>query len=286
VVGLENEVIEVEQEAAPAVVQKHRSRAEPGSMEDILTDCSPGKEEGIVPLRSSPDREPSAGVIADDGFDLDMLATIREDSETESPRFDLSALLSKRIILPSHLECSALFQQPGEVASDLTMVRARPPAAMGEAQTGFDLPPARRPNHVGGGFKRPQFRRALSMLDPPACSDNNSPLSRGGGGLRDYNIPRFKRPNPPGEGPQQSLSKRRKCSPLAERSTSMEEGGDGEGGGEADSSCSSGGGGSCTRPKFHRSHSETELSIMKSCQLKEEVENILPDSSRYLLANN
>jgi hypothetical protein len=161
------------------------------------------------------------------------------------------------------------------------MVRARPQAAMGEAQTGFDLPPARRPNHVGGGFKRPQFRRALSMLDPPACSDNNSPLSRGGGGLRDYNIPRFKRPNPPGEGAQQSLSKRRKCSPLAERSTSMEEGGEeGGGGGEADCSGGGGGGSSCTRPKFHRSHSETELSIMKSCQLKEEVENILPDSSR------
>jgi hypothetical protein len=51
---------------------------------------------------------------------------------------------------------------------------------------------------------------------------------------------------------------------MAERSTSLE-------GGENEAA---------NRPKFHRSHSETELSIMKSCQLKEEVENILPDSSR------
>merc|ERR1719489_553211 len=34
------------------------------------------------------------------------------------------------------------------------------------------------------------------------------------------------------------------------------------------------------KPAFVRSHSENELSIMKSCQLKEEVEDILPDSSR------
>ena len=41
-------------------------------------------------------------------------------------------------------------------------------------------------------------------------------------------------------------------------------------------------GASRKKPSFVRSHSENELSIMKSCQLKEEVEDILPDSSRLV----
>ena len=254
---------------------RRSSCVEPGSMEDILTDCSPGKEEGIVPLRSSPDREqpppPAANaassMITDDGFDLDTLATIREDSESESPRFDLSALLSKKIILPSHLECSALYQQPPDGG------QIRPAAT---ASKKFEPPPRCSRPLTSSGFKRPLFRRALSMLDPPTAADHNSPLSRG---IFDFNIPRFKRPNPPGSdvgggggSVQPSLSKRRKCSPsslMSERSSSLE---------EAESSTSDS---SVCRPKFHRSHSENELSIMKSCQLKEEVENILPDSSRY-----
>lgn len=265
-------------EPAPA---ERCCRVEPGSMEDILTDCSPGKEDdGVAPLRPSPQRDqqkPAAAAVAsriitDDGFGLDTLATIREDSESEgSPRFDLSALLSKRIILPSHLETAALYQQPCETLAfrrDPTTVACRSGAEGGGAL--YKPPPPRRPNN-GGGFKRPLFRRALSMLDPPtgSCLDTSSPVSRGGGGSYDFNIPRFKRPNPPRDGSSQpSLSKRFKSSPnslLTERCNSLEE-----------SAAESG----QARPKFHRSHSENELSIMKSCQLKEEVENILPDSSR------
>jgi hypothetical protein len=250
---------------------KRKNCVEPGSMEDILTDCSPGKEEGIVRIHSSPERQQESAAAAaatnaifDDGFGLDTLATIREDSETESPKFDLTALLSKKIILPSHLESSALFQQPCDGRRSNLPAPSRP----------LEPPPPRCGRaHVGGGsvggFKRPLFRRALSMLDPPSASTNNSPVSRGG---FDLNIPRFKRPIPPSSssdgGVQPSVSKRRKCSPSSlERSSWEEEAARGE----EDSG----------RPKFHRSHSENELSIMKSCQLKEEVENILPDSSRY-----
>ena len=95
---------------------------------------------------------------------------------------------------------------------------------------------------TSSGFKRRPFQRALSMLDPPTT-----------------NV-------------QPSLSKRRKCSPsslMSEQSSSLE---------EKENSTSY----PVCRPKFHRSHSENELSIMKSCELKEEVENILPDSSRYV----
>ena len=72
---------------------------DPGSKDAILTDCAPGKEEGIESLRSFPDRQHQPPVAAassrrlftDEGFDIDTLATIREDSE--SPQFDLSALM-------------------------------------------------------------------------------------------------------------------------------------------------------------------------------------------------
>ncbi len=257
-----------------------RLGVEPGSMDDILTDCSPGKEEGVEPLGASPEREESTAAdntrISDDGFGLEALATINEDSEAESPRFDLSALLSKKIILPSHLESSVLYQQPSCDADR----QARPSAAAACKQ--YAPPPPRCARPVGCGFKRPLFRRALSMLDPPtaaANSDNNIPSHAG---VLDFTIPRFKRPIPPGcnsssdaERVVQSQSKRRKCNPsslVSERSTSLM---DEEAGGVVENQ------GGTARPKLHRSHSENELSIMKSCQLKEEVENILPDSSRY-----
>lgn len=267
------EVVDVEMEEVTKLTGPRRAVA-PGSMEDILSNCSPGKEEGVVPLGASPPRqgENAAPPVAaaqnrsDDGFDLDTLATITEDSESESPRFDLTALLSKKIILPSHLESSALYQQPCEGAQ----ARARPVQ-----------PPPRcvRPHNSGGGFKRPLFRRALSMLDAPSAGAHMAVDGGSSSSNFDFSIPGFKRPNPPscGEGavgqggPTQSQSKRRKCSPsslMSERSTSLEE--------ETTSDCNQ-----SARPKFHRSHSENELSIMKSCQLKEEVENILPDSTRY-----
>lgn len=127
---------------------KEQSRSiEPGSMEDILTDCSPGKEDGVAPLGASPERAEPAPAdstrTSDDGFGLEALATINEDSEAESPRFDLSALLSKKIILPSHLESSALYQQPSCDAS---------------------------------GQPRPPVVAAASKPPPPRCCDQRPPL--------------------------------------------------------------------------------------------------------------
>jgi len=66
----------------------------PGSMDDILHNCSPDKEEGIAPLKSSPER------LNGDGFDLHSLETIDEDQENQSPSFDLGSLLSKKILVP------------------------------------------------------------------------------------------------------------------------------------------------------------------------------------------
>ena len=146
--------------------------------------------------------------------------------------FTDESFVSKKIILPSHLDCSAYYQEP----PDGGQMRLAP------ASKKFGSPSRSSRALTSSGFKRRPFQRALSMLDPPTT-----------------NV-------------QPSLSKRRKCSPsslMSEQSSSLE---------EKENSTSY----PVCRPKFHRSHSENELSIMKSCELKEEVENILPDSSRYV----
>jgi len=197
----------------------------PGSMAEILHNCSPDKEDGIAPLKSSPDREMEGGGC--DGFDLHSLETIDEDQENQSPSFDLNSLLSKKILLPEKL-------RETDICSE-------------------DIPhfpmPLKRASSFG---KRPgNFRRALSMLDQPTGSDFCSPVSRNS----DISLSeRFKRPDPPRNDEPETSSKRRKINVATLPEFS--------------------------KPKFFRSHSENELSVMKSCQLKEEVDNILPDSSR------
>ena len=99
------------------------------------------------------------------------------------------------------------------------------------------------------------------MLDRPTGSDFDSPVSRNA----TFNLARFKRPDPPRNDELDNCSKRRKFNPsslMSDRSQSVQEA-------------------EVKKPKFFRSHSENELSVMHSCQLKEEVEDILPDSSRY-----
>jgi hypothetical protein len=222
-----------------------KRKPNPGSMDDILQDCSPDKEDGITPLKSSPDRDEK--IIRPDGFEFDSLATISEDQENESPKFDLNTLLSNKI-LPSQLEGKEAFINPLE--EDV-----KPP----------ELPFARKPPGFGNqNQSRPTFRRALSMLDRPTGADFDSPVSRN----PTFNLSRFKRPEPPKDEETENSSKRRKFNPsslMPERSFSLQ-------------------GSDTKKPKFFRSHSENELSVMHSCQLKEEIEDILPDSSRlYVL---
>ena len=207
----------------------------PGSMDDILQNCSPDKEEGIAPLKSSPDR------LNGDGFDLHSLETIDEDQENQSPSFDLGSLLSKKILVPE----PAIVSRERETA---------------DSQDEFSLPMkkvsvgplfGRRAGGGGVGGGPGSFRRALSMLDQPTGTDFCSPVSRNS----DCSFSeRFKRPEPPRTDEPEVSSKRRKINVATLPATS--------------------------KPKFFRSHSENELSVMKSCQLKEEVDNILPDSSR------
>jgi len=229
----------------------------PGTMDDILQNCSIGQEEGVVPLNPSPDRAEDA--VAD-GFDFDSMETIDEDQEGEMTKFDLSSLLSDKIILPSHLDDKQAFTNP---LDDQIIPMSRPLAN----KNGY-IP-----------SKRPTIRRALSMLDRPTGTDFNSPISRNSDSSLSS---RFKRPEPPRNFDfSDATSKRRKFNPIEATVSSAAAAGP-----ELDAASSQV---YCPpvpddmekrKPKFYRSHSENELSVMKSCQLKEEVENILPDSSR------
>jgi len=228
---------------------RKKSRQElPSTMEDILSNCSPGKEEGVVPLADSPkDKSPAKPdncSLHSDGFDLDSLSTISEEGETESPKMGFTSLFSAPIILPQHIKDSPAFTAPAQ-----------------------SFPPVSRMD-INTTTARPMFRRALSMFSAPSptCLDSDSPVSR-------HELkPGFKRPDPPITSG--CLVKKRRVTPeslMCERSISLQE----------NNSCLVM---SRKKPNFVRSHSENELTIMKSCQLKEEVENILPDSSRlYVL---
>jgi len=178
-----------------------------------------------------------------DGFNVMSLATVAEESgsETDSPKLLHSmSFLKNRIILPSQLEGKPAFTAPPcDLSSDLQLL----------STASFRLPVP---------STRPQFRRALSMMEPSQLPSNSvsSPLSRGS----KANCTRFKRPEPPREGASLLGVKKRRMGELATPPCIGELG--------------------RKKPVFCRSHSETELSIMKSCQLKEETPDILPDSSR------
>jgi len=238
---------------------RKKSRQEvSSSMADILSNCSPGKEDGVAPLADSPkDKSPtktlsSSQTSYSDGFDPDSLSTISEEDDTEFPKKGINSLLNinNPIILPQHLKDNSAFTAPMQ-----------------------SFPPARRPELPSNPpSARPVFRRALSMFNhpSPSCVDSDSPISRNS--LVELKAG-FKRPDPPQVGGGGvCLGKKRKTTPSGLiRADSLQENNQGGGVGRK-------------KPSFVRSHSENELSIMKSCQLKEEVEDILPDSSRlYVL---
>jgi len=230
------------------------------SLQQMLADCSPGKEDGITALPDSPETKKDSeengedGSDCGDGFSVMALATVEEEetaSDTDSPRLLHSlSLLNNRMILPSELEGKEAFTAPTpDISSDLQLL----------STASFRRPAA---------SARPQFRRALSMLEPSQLPSNrNSPLSRVQPNQGDIKLG-FKRPEPPrdnhthrdrDQGPKLLGVKKRRlgvteppCQGELERK----------------------------KPVFSRSHSETELSIMRSCQLKEETPDILPDSSR------
>lgn len=210
-------------------------------LDEMLADCSPGKdEEGIAPLANSP-KESNADQCSD-GFDLDQLPDMLNDSsEMESPRLGFNSLLSNKLVLPQHLASVPAFS---DNQSDKLFVRKT------SDQTQV----------------RPMFRRALSMQEPSSNSPDSSnllgdsPLSRTAGPLQLSGLkPGFKRPDPPTFRQDTALGVKKRRFGLACR--------------EEDANPTK-------KTSFVRSHSLNELSIMKSCQLKEEVENILPDSSR------
>lgn len=209
------------------------------NMADILQNCSPDKEEGITPLKSSPDRTDKEPLS--DGFDFVSLETISEDQENESPRFDLNSLLSNKMYLPAQQQ----EQEPPELSLNVKDAALVKPIPERKLSLGSRI-----------GFRRPTIRRAMSMIDRPMESEFDSPVSR----HTDYGLlPNFKRPEPPRNEEEDNASKRRKFD-----ASSLERSEEGE----------------RRKPKFYRSHSENEVTIMKSCHRLYEVDNILPDGSR------
>jgi len=237
---------------------RKKSRQDPPcSMEDILLDCSPGKEEGITPLADSPkEKSPVktdvSTVTSSDGFDLDSLSTISEEEDSDSLNFGFDSLFSNPIVLPQHLKENSAFTAP---------MQSFPPTNSQNFQTNT-------------ASARPFFRRALSMFNAPSqsCVDSDSPVSRNSAvDLK----PGFKRPDPPQFGGITGcFGKKKRITPsgfMCERSVSLQE--------NSPSNVIA-----KKKQSFVRSHSANELSIMKSCQLKEEIDDILPDSSRlYVL---
>jgi len=274
---------------------RKRSKPDLGSIKEICDDAKDEGIDGFAPLQESPkqetDEKDASEKVKTDGFDveLDWMSPISEKSdENDSPvmKFGFTSLLSNKIVLPSDLEDKPAFSQPdqdensgfgslfsGEMnLGSLAELSEEKKAVKEETRRpsfgnlGRPLPP-----------KRPQFRRALSMLDEPntktpfkgspnSIVDFESPVSRHTElKLISANGTGFKRPNPPKEGVLPLMNKRQKFNPsslLGERSISLQESK------------------SSSKPKFMRSHSANDLGIMKYCQQKEEMENILPDGSR------
>ena len=259
-----------------------KDKKKPASLEDILAECSPGKDEdGVTPLKSSPERankERDEAKAKTDGFDFFALDTIAEDKHEDSPCIDLTSLLSNKFLMPEadngknkpELTAGAgLFEDTSNESQDMNCFK--------ETRKLFN-----------GGQRRGKFRRALSMFDRPACT--GSPVSR-------FNEPadlntagsRFKRPEPPRPEFCDDVSNKRQrmdsgaAGGVITTTTTLTRTATLEISISSNTSRLTTGGGGPSRPKFFRSYSENEISIMKSCELKENVDNILPDSSRSVI---
>lgn len=259
---------ELDEDSNPS---KKRSRTH---LDEILENCSPGKEEeGIAPLVESP-KEVNSPVKVEssrkfsDGFDIPSILEESSGSETDSPKISLNSLFTNKIILPKHLNSNPAFLSP-EDSSPLTDKSLNSSSSFIQKKS--------LPYHLANS--RPGIRRTLSMQEntsPESCLLSDSPLSRTSGPLGSLGLkPGFKRPFPPqcrqGLDTALGANKKRKFGMSAAQNQKL----------LTSENC-----GQAPKPVFVRSHSENELSIMRSCQLKEEVENILPDSSRlYALPN-
>lgn len=224
----------------------------PGSLEDILSQCSPGKDEdGVTPIKCSPDRcTPQPDNIKTDGFDFSDLGTIAEDKSEDSPCIDLNSLMQNKFIpAPESSKSSMPIDLTLTTDSrDLKLHQSRPFKDSSRKLSLFSNP------------KRMKIRRTHSMFDRSPALKSNSPVSRFN--QCDVNISSFKRPEPPRPDFLDVTNKRARIEEVESTSS------------QAEKSVPD------KRPKFFRSHSENHLSVMKACELKADIPNILPDSSR------
>ena len=202
------------------------------SLNDMLKDCSPGKEEGFAALPESPEAKQEEQEDGD-GFNVMALARVEEEEETT---IGSTKMLTKMSFLDNQFMAPRISVHPPPPPDSL------PPSDLALLSS----LPERRPTLPAPG--RPQFRRALSMLEPSSAAASCSPLSS-------FQLGKlgFKRPEPPRETVPSLLGLKKRRLGVVEPPNPRE---------------------------LLRSHSASELSIMKSCEVKEEVVDILPDSSR------
>ena len=78
------------------VQARKKSRKDDESMDKILANCSPSKEDGFAPLSASPSKSTKS---SSDGFDLETLPEMSDEEEEESDG-KYSSLFSKKILMP------------------------------------------------------------------------------------------------------------------------------------------------------------------------------------------
>jgi len=78
--------------------RKKSRKEDDESMENILANCSPSKEDGLAPLSSSPNSKSTKS--SSDGFDLETLPEMSDEEEEEESARNYSSLFSKKILMP------------------------------------------------------------------------------------------------------------------------------------------------------------------------------------------
>jgi hypothetical protein len=236
-----------------------------------------GQEEGIAALPVSPEAkeprsEPEARTddlyIAGRALDAVVEQPDAEEQESNRPLIAMSGLLGNKIS-PSSSQLAGPGVKRQKNIQDFLVRSAVTEHLMRRPEPRLGL-------GLAGGPVRPRFglQRAVSMIEQRSvhahcdslharhAGHSESPVSRGGAGSIG-----FKRPEPPAEGLDLLGGKRRRVTV-------------GPGAAPCHNTLHVDAATGRTLPGFSRSMSETELNIMKSCQLKEDTEDILPDSSR------
>ena len=147
------------------VQARKKSRKDDESMDKILANCSPSKEDGFAPLSASPSKSTKS---SSDGFDLETLPEMSDEEEEESDG-KYSSLFSKKILMPfNENKLAKPFQSYSSAQNPLPLRRTM-------SCLNSDSPVSRE------SFKRP---------DPPTSHATNCLGSKRKGGANSFMVER------------------------------------------------------------------------------------------------